>query len=86
MTMPAGYSGGYSGVYQGGQSGQGGYGGGYPGGNAAPGPVPNQFPGMSPEAFNAGRPSANLGNQVNQAEAKPAKRSFIDTIREWFHL
>jgi hypothetical protein len=89
-TMPAGYSGGYSqypGAYQGGQSGQGGYGGGYPGGTYAPGPVPIQFPGMSAEAYNAAqRAPVNSGNQVNQAGAKPAKRSIIDTIREWFHL
>lgn len=79
---PAGYTGGYSGqeVYQGGY-------GGYPGGNAAPGPVPIQFPGMPSEAYYAGqRTPANSGNQVNQAGAKPAKRSFFDTIREWFHL
>ena len=75
--MPAGYSGG-PGVYQGG------YGGGYPGGNYAQGPVPIQFPGMSADAYNAGqRMPVNAGNQ---AGAKPAKRSIIDTIREWFHL
>ena len=82
-AMPAGYSGG-PGVYQGGQ---GGYGGGYPGGNYAQGPVPIQFPGMSADDYNAGqRMPVNSGNQVNQAGAKPAKRSIIDTIREWFHL
>ena len=82
-AMPAGYSGG-PGVYQGGQ---GGYGGGYPGGNYAQGPVPIQFPGMSADAYNAGqRTPVNSGNQVNRAGAKPAKRSIIDTIREWFHL
>jgi hypothetical protein len=42
---------------------------------------------MSADAYNAGqRTPVNSGNQVNQAGAKPAKRSIIDTIREWFHL
>jgi hypothetical protein len=37
-------------------------------------PVPQQ-----PEAFNAGQ------NNPTSANAKPGKRSFLDTIREWFH-
>jgi len=38
---------------------------------------------MQPGTFNAGQ-----GSPVNpaSANAKSGKRSFLDTIREWFHL
>jgi hypothetical protein len=45
-------------------------------------PMPQQPPvaAMQPGAFNAGQGS------LASANAKPGKRSFLDTIREWFHL
>lgn len=36
---------------------------------------------QQPGAFNGGQ-----GVQMSQSSAKPGKRSFFDTIREWFHL
>ncbi len=45
-------------------------------------PMPQQPPvaAMQPGAFNTGQ-----GSPVN-TNARPGKRSFLDTIREWFHL
>lgn len=43
----------------------------------------NQAQSMQPGAFNAGQGSPMNSTSAN---AKPGKRSFLDTIREWFHL
>lgn len=76
-TMPGSYAGDYTNTYQNS----------YPNtqnpyaanqGQQMPPPVAA----MQPGAFNAGQ-----DNPVNpaSANAKPGKRSFLDTIREWFH-
>lgn len=44
-------------------------------------PMPHPVATMQPGVFNA----AGQGNPAS-ANAKPGKRSFLDTIREWFHL
>ena len=77
-TMPGGYAGNYQNSYQNAQSPYATY----PGSNQAQ-QMPQQNPvaSMQPGAFNGGQ-----GVSTNQAGAKPGKRSFLDTIREWFHL
>ncbi len=73
-TMPGGYAGNYQNSYQNAQSPYATY----PGSNQA---QQNPVAAMQPGAFNGGQ-----GVSTNQAGAKPGKRSFLDTIREWFHL
>ena len=69
-TMPGSYADNYSNAYQSS----------YP--NTQNPYTANQGQPMQPGAFNAGQDSP-----VNpaSANAKPGKRSFLDTIREWFH-
>jgi hypothetical protein len=73
-TMPGGYAGNFQNSYQNAQSPYTTY----PGSNQA---QQNQVPARQPGAFTSGQ-----GVPTSQAGAKPGKRSFLDTIREWFHL
>jgi hypothetical protein len=73
-TMPGGYAGNYQNSYQNAQSPYATY----PGSNQA---QQNPVAAMQPGPFNGGQCVS-----TNQAGAKPGKRSFLDTIREWFHL
>ena len=77
-TMPGGYAGNYQNSYQNPQTPYASY----PGSNQGQYmPQQNPVAAMQPGAFNGGQ-----GVSTNQAGAKPGKRSFLDTIREWFHL
>ncbi|HVB74327.1 MAG TPA: hypothetical protein VNE38_12295 [Ktedonobacteraceae bacterium] len=77
QSMPGGYAGNY-------QNAQNPYAT-YPGGNQAAQQMPlqqqAQYPANQPGPVNTGQSAP-----TNQNDAKAGKRSFLDTIREWFHL
>jgi hypothetical protein len=76
-TMPGGYAGNYQNGYQDAQN----LYAAYPGGNQGQQMQQPPMAGAQPGAFNGGQ-----GVPMSQSSAKPGKRSFLDTIREWFHL